>query len=467
MKLTGEDFIRSCDDLRKRISGRRVQTPVAMMPLSLPDLPESWCWTSLSSLCERVSVGHVGPTTEFFCDAPAGIPFIRSQDVRPGKLTLANVAHVVQSFHDKLKKSQLKSGDILIVRVGANRGDCCVVPDGVGSLNCANIVFARPLVPNRFLGFFFNSEFGQSLLGSLTTGSAQGVLNTQSIATIPVPVPPINLQRKIASILSAYDDLIENNTRRIAILEEMAQAIYREWFVNFRFPGHENVKLVDSTLGKVPEGWRAGTLDDCCDFQEGYVNPSQKYPEYFGDEIKWLRAVDLNNSFVFETTRSLSQIGFDSAGKSKLLFEPDTLAISKSGTIGRIGILKDYMCGNRAVINIKPQRNICGNQFIFHTLLVHNREIVQLATGSVQKNLYVSVLGAQKIVIPTPDILREFEQRISPFADGIATNQRKSSTLRATRDLLLPKLISGQLDVEDLDIDVGMTAEELAEAAAG
>ena len=101
----------------------------------------------------------------------------------------------------------------------------------------------------------------------------------------------------------------------------------------------------------------ASKLGDYCDFQEGYVNPSQHHPEYFDGDVKWIRAVDLNNGFVYNTTRTLTSTGFRSAGKSALLFEPDTIVISKSGTIGRLGIIKDYMCGNRATINIRPKHN--------------------------------------------------------------------------------------------------------------
>ncbi|HHF1006462.1 TPA: restriction endonuclease subunit S, partial [Haemophilus influenzae] len=106
--------------------------------------------------------------------------------------------------------------------------------------------------------------------------------------------------------------------------------------------------------------WKVITLADCASFQEGYVNPSKNEPSYFGGTIKWLRATDLNNGFVYKTSQTLTEKGFLSAKKSAVLFEPDSLAISKSGTIGRIGILKDYMCGNRAVINIKVNENICN-----------------------------------------------------------------------------------------------------------
>ena len=136
--------------------------------------------------------------------------------------------------------------------------------------------------------------------------------------------------------------------------------------------------------------WRQVRLAECASFQEGYVNPSQKKEEYFDGPIKWLRAVDLNDGFVFETTRTLSEIGFESAGKSALLFKPGTLAISKSGTIGRVGILQDYMCGNRAVINIAVNEQICSTRFIFHVLKKNRHYFENMATGSVQKNMYTS-----------------------------------------------------------------------------
>ena len=136
---------------------------------------------------------------------------------------------------------------------------------------------------------------------------------------------------------------------------------------------------------------------DFCKFQEGYVNPSQKKPEYFDGPIKWLRATDLNNSVVFNTSKTLSQVGFESAGKSAYLFEPNTLAISKSGTIGRLGILKDYMCGNRAVINIKVDETKMDSLYVFYWLLNNQAYIQDLAVGSVQKNLYVSALEKLEI----------------------------------------------------------------------
>ena len=180
---------------------------------------------------------------------------------------------------------------------------------------------------------------------------------------------------------------------------------------------------------------RTVRLASCATFQEGYVNPSQREPAYFGYDYKWLRATDLNDGFVVNTGRGLSEKGFASAGKSALLFEPNTLAISKSGTIGRVGILKDYMCGNRAVINIKVHPD-CDTRFIFYTLLLKRSEIETLAEGSVQKNLYVSSLGRLEIVLPSLTVQRQVAETLGALDDRIALLRETNATLEAIAQAL-------------------------------
>lgn len=133
-------------------------------------------------------------------------------------------------------------------------------------------------------------------------------------------------------------------------------------------------------------------LKSCCKFQEGYVNPPQSIPEYFDGNIKWLRSLDLNNSFVYNTSRTLTKEGFESAGKSAYMFPKDSIAISKSGTIGELGILKDRMCGNRAVINIEVDKDKADLMYIFYLLKFKKSEIISKSVGSIQKNLYISAL---------------------------------------------------------------------------
>ena len=141
-------------------------------------------------------------------------------------------------------------------------------------------------------------------------------------------------------------------------------------------------------------------LKEICEFQEGYVNPAQTHNEYFDGYIKWIRATDINNTYIYNTSRTLTDIGFKSAGKSAKLFEPNTLIISKSGTIGKLGILKDFMCGNRAVINIKPILSKVNMMYLYYSIKMKLPYIKELARGSVQKNLYIFMLEKVKIFLP-------------------------------------------------------------------
>lgn len=178
------------------------------------------------------------------------------------------------------------------------------------------------------------------------------------------------------------------------------------------------------------EKWKKEKLGKYCSFQEGYVNPSQKNPEYFDGDIKWLRAVDLNDSYVYDTTRKITELGYRSAGKSALLFEPNTIVISKSGTIGRLGIIKDYMCGNRATINIKVLDN-ADLKFIFFLLLVNRKNIEELAVGSVQKNLYVSILENLEFQFPSLEVQKKIGDFLSTITDKIEINNQINKNLYA------------------------------------
>lgn len=181
--------------------------------------------------------------------------------------------------------------------------------------------------------------------------------------------------------------------------------------------------------------WPIVKLGTLADFQEGYVNPSQRDPSFFDGPVKWLRATDLNDNFVLNTSRTLSEKGFRSAGKSALLFEPGTLAISKSGTIGRLGILGDYMCGNRAVINIKPKQNSVPRYLFF--ILRHMRPTIEtLAEGSVQKNLYVSTLSNLDLPAPPKVVQHSLAETLGVLDDRINILRETNSTLEAIAQAL-------------------------------
>jgi type I restriction enzyme, S subunit len=386
----------------------------------LPKLPADWNWVPFSSVCDRVSVGHVGPTAEYFRDRADGITFLRSQNVRPGRLVLETATAISPEFHQKLKKSKLQAGDILFVRVGANRGDCCVVPQGVGELNCANIVFARPKHPTGFHAYFFQSKLGQSLLHSASVGAAQGVINTGSVASMPVPLPPLPTQRKIAGILSAYDDLIENNLRRIKILEEMAQSLYREWFVHFRFPGHESAKFVDSALGQIPRGWEVKKLEQILELKYGKALKKEdrrdgQYPVFGSSGIVGTHDISLTKG--------------------------PGIVVGRKGNVGSVFWSdEDFFVIDTAyfVDSHMPLR------FLFYLLPTLNFINSDAAVPGLSRQQAYSL----ETIVPPNGLLTKFCTLADIFEKQASTHRRQNQNLRQSRDLLLPKLLSSNTSVD-------------------
>ena len=194
-------------------------------------------------------------------------------------------------------------------------------------------------------------------------------------------------------------------------------------------------------------------LRDICKFQEGYVNPKQTKAEYFDGEVKWLRANDLQNSYVYNTSKTLTKEGFKSAGKSAKLFKPNTIAISKSGTIGRLGILKDYMCGNRAVINIESNEKLVDIKYIYYFLLQNRAYIESLAQGSVQKNLYIFILEKVKIRLPDKEKQRKILNILNNIDNKIELNNQINNNLQELILTLYKKFIEDNSEAEEVTLE--------------
>jgi type I restriction enzyme S subunit len=334
---------------------------------------------------------------------------------------LAQAATVTKEFHAKLKKSQLRAGDVLIVRVGANRGDCCVVPNGISELNCANIVFARPNDKSGFYGFFFRSPVGQQLLLRATTGAAQGVINTGSVAQMPVPVPPRRTRERIVGILSAYDDLIENNQRRIQILEQMARGLYREWFVNLRFPGHESVPRVDSALGSVPKGWSVCKLGDILELNYGRA----------------LKKEDRRDGAV----PVFGSSGVVGSHDESIVTGPG-IVVGRKGNVGSVFWSDDdfFVIDTAYFVTAKiPLR------FLFYDLQSKNFINNDAAVPGLSRHQAYAL----QTIVPPNELLVKFCSLADEFEALASTLRRATDKLRSARDLLLPRLLSGQINLED------------------
>jgi len=288
----------------------------------------------------------------------------------------------------------------------------------------------------------------------LDSDAAVPGLNREVALRQQVKIPPIPTQRKIAAILSAYDDLIENNLRRIKILEEMAQNLYREWLVNFRFPGHEKVRMVDSPLGKIPEGWEGKLVGEVIETLGGGTPSTKELSYWTSGSINWYSPSDLTaagSMFISESSKKITQLGFDKS--SAKLFPSYSLMMTSRATIGVISINTEKACTNQGFITCIPNDRLS----VFHLYFwvkENSEKIMGVASGATFKEISRGEFREFPIIVPPVSIENTFTKLVEPMCKFIENLIKKNYTLRQTHDLLLPKLISGQLDVSELDIAI-------------
>lgn len=388
-----------------------------------------------------------------------GIPVVKIKNVKAGYVDLEGCSYISEETAATASEFRLRYDDILISMTG-HIGEVArvrsyqpmMLNQRVGRFTIHDLNRVEPL----YLFYCLQEEEIKQLMVAHAYGAAQPNISPTLIQKQEVPLPVIESQRKIASILSAYDDLIENNTRRIAILEEMAQAIYREWFVNFRFPGHENVKLVDSPLGQIPEGWEATRFGDVATFENG--DRGKNYPkssEFVDEGVPFINAGHLVDGIV--NVRAVNRIDdatFSRLSRGKIKAGDLLMCVRGSlGRIARVGTLNEGAIASSLVI-IRDSDAV-GKAYLYYTLTGQSGQqmVAELDNGVAQPNISVQSVKRYPILVPIAFVRDTFEELIHPIWEEGRLLHAKCENLRTTRDLLLPKLISGKLDVEDLDID--------------
>jgi type I restriction enzyme S subunit len=392
-----------------------------------------------------------------------GYPSIRTPNIGRGRLILEGVNRVSEETYKLWTQRAIPGeGDLILARE-APVGNVAIIPKNLQVCLGQRTVLIRPdkskIDPNYLVYLLLGDEV-QGKIQSLSGGATVAHLNMVEIRKMELPtLPSLPTQQKIGTILSAYDDLIENNTQRIKILEEMAQVIYREWFVNFRFPGHEGVRLVESELGPVPMGWDVQTVEETFSITGGGT-PSTKAPEYWENgEINWYSPTDLTSSgtmFMDCSGNQINEAGLKNS--SAKLFSPFSVMMTSRATLGVISINTTDACTNQGFITCIPNEHF-PLYTLYHWLKENVETFISLGTGSTFKEITKGVFKTIQLVVPPPEISSQFEQTVQPLAFQILNLQRKNSNLRRTRDLLLPKLISGEFDVSELDI---LIPEEMA-----
>lgn len=281
-------------------------------------------------------------------------------------------------------------------------------------------------------------------------GAGVPTLNRNHLDSLEVEVPPLPVQQRIAGILSAYDELIENSQRRIRILEAMARALYREWFVHFRFPGHDTVPRVPSPLGEIPQGWEVKTVGESFVISGGGT-PSRKEEAFWkGGTIQWYSPSDLTGAgtmFMDDSSDHITERGL--AQSSARMFPARSVMLTSRATIGAIAINTEPACTNQGFITCLPNERV-PLYFLFHWLTENVPTFQRMASGATFKEISRGVFKTIDFLQPPDTLVGQFEAAVTPMAEQALALQRQIQTLRRTRDLLLPRLLSGQIDVETL-----------------
>lgn len=389
------------------------------------------------------------PTTK------AGYPSIRTSNIGRGRLKLDGVYRVSEETYRKwTRRAVPREGDIILARE-APVGNAAIIPKGLRVCLGQRTVLIRPdrgRVDPDYLTYLLLTDEVQGRFHGLTAGATVPHLNVGDIREFELPtLPPLSVQVRVGRRVADIDDLIENNTRRIEILEEMAHAIYREWFVNFRFPGHEDVEMVESELGPVPEGWEVRSIGEEL-VTLGGGTPSTKKDEYWvAGDITWFTPSDLtaaDRMFISQSSRTINDLGLQKS--SAKLFPPYSVMMTSRATVGVVSINTTEACTNQGFITVIPNDRVSAYQ-IYFWIKQSLPEILNLASGATFKEINKTNFRSLFIPIPPLEVSGNFESLIGPIGQLTQNLQQQVSLLRETRDLLLPKLVSGEISVEDLD----------------
>ena len=392
-----------------------------------------WKKVKLGELCDFIN-GGAWSDKEY---APEGIPVLKVTNCKNSGFSLSELSYLPYSLEQKYIQNKLQRNDVIIATVGSHP-------------NLVNSSAGRSVIVNSFVeGFYLNQNAvcirtkDQEILDQLFWGHyskyylfqnyiqmrGKGAANQMRIAIsaikdYPMPLPPINVQRHIASILFRYDSLIENYQKQIKLLEEAAQRLYKEWFIDLRFPGHENTKIVDG----LPEGWEVKSIIDVYNFKYGKILPTK----------------DFVKDGAIPVYGASKQIGRYSKANC---FEPKVLIGSRgnAGFVHRTIEDETYVTNNSFIVEPKKEFRYLRLPYIYESLKV--MDFVAICTGAAQPQLTLNSIASLKYIIPSDRIITDYCDVSVLFFKKIAMSYKQLRLLTEARDRLLPKLMSGEITV--------------------
>jgi type I restriction enzyme S subunit len=407
---------------------------------------EKWKKYQLSELCDDIAMGPFGSNLKVDNFIDKGVPVIRGSNLNDRGLINDSFVFVSEKKANSLKRCLAFPDDLVFTHRGT-LGQVVIIPKGkyekylVSQSQMRLTVNKKYLVP-KYLYYFFKSPLGQSeLLKNATQVGVPAIANpTKSLKAVELSIPNIDIQKEIASILSSIDDRIELNQQINQTLEDTARAIFKEWFVNFNFPGFDG-KLVNG----LPKGWRKGSILEVADLLSGGT-PRTDCPNYWNGNINWLSAKDIsanNRTFILSTEKHISEDGLTNSA-TKLLPQYTTV-ITARGTVGNYCILSSEMAISQSNYGLKSKNN---NNFYVYLLVESMIEMMkQYSYGTVFDTITTKTFKEMEISIPPNSLIDVFEKNVNSVFEKRLLLTQDNYVLTQICDRLLPKLVTGKIEV--------------------
>lgn len=400
--------------------------------------------SALETICSQiVDCPHSTPVW-----TQRGVRVLRSRNVRGGRLDLNAQDGFTDEEHyqQRVRRVTPSAGDLVLTRE-APMGEVCMIPDGLRCCLGQRLVLLRPsadVVDGRYLLFSLQSPFVRNqILAHEGTGSTVSNLRIPAIASLRIPLMPLPEQRAIAAILGALDDKIELNRKMNETLEQMAQAIFKSWFIDF--DGH--TEFEDSELGRIPKGWNVASLPELAEVISGGT-PKTSVDTYWNGSIPWASAKDVSGAgemFLTQTERMITEAGLRNSS-TKMVPQWATVVVARGATTGRFCMLADSMAMNQTCYALHSR--VGKPFFLNHVFRSTVRALLAKAHGSIFDTITTKTLELSRVVLPPGERQEAFERTVSPLLLKVFHNQTETATLAELRDTLLPKLISGELRVK-------------------
>ena len=406
-----------------------------------------WKKVKLGEISQTIQTGPFGSQLHQSDYSVIGIPVVMPKDIIAGNIEEASIARVEQHHIDRLSRHMISYGDILYARRG-DVGKCAFTKQNqegwLCGTGCLRVTINPDMANPKFVFFQLQKQETIGWITNHAIGSTMLNLNTTILSNAPVEIPSLRIQNRIVEILSRYDSLIENYQKQIKLLEEAAQRLYKEWFIDLHFPEHENTKIVDG----VPEGWEKKTIADVCTNISSGSTPSRSNKAYWENgTIKWVKTKELQDGWILDTEEYISQEGYNSSSTKMFPVNTILMAIYASPTLGRLGILSTDCCCNQAALGLIADENIISWQWLFWKLYELRDEFNAIARGAGQQNISGIVVKNKEIIIPNKVVIDGFTSVVSKMFEQQKSLSSQLRLLTEARDRLLPKLMSGEITV--------------------